>query len=54
MRDICAGVAVFERSAAPLRDLGGSVVLHPATVRYARPHGLRDLDEISQVLAGGR
>jgi 2,6-dihydroxypyridine 3-monooxygenase len=47
LRDAGATVDVYERSAAPLHDLGAGVVLHPATVRYPLRHGLCDLDEIS-------
>jgi 2,6-dihydroxypyridine 3-monooxygenase len=47
LRDAGATVDVYERSAAPLHDLGAGIVLHPATVRYPLRHGLHDLNEIS-------
>jgi 2,6-dihydroxypyridine 3-monooxygenase len=40
-------VEVDELSPVPQHDLGAGIVLHPATVRYAQAHGLRDLDLIS-------
>jgi 2,6-dihydroxypyridine 3-monooxygenase len=47
LRDAGATVDVYERSPAPLHDLGAGIVLHPATVRYPLRHGLHDLNEIS-------
>jgi 2,6-dihydroxypyridine 3-monooxygenase len=46
LRDAGATVDVYERSPAPLHDLGAGIVLHPATVRYPPRHGLHDVDEI--------
>jgi 2,6-dihydroxypyridine 3-monooxygenase len=39
LRDAGATVDVYERSPAPLHDLGAGIVLYPATVRNPLRHG---------------
>ena len=44
--DAGCDVLVLERSPGPLTGRGAGIVLHPATVRWWREHGVRPLDEL--------